>query len=139
MSPSAISFYQIDFLSTLHFVNCTLYQLDILPMCHFINFTFSQVHISLTGHFVNFDISLIFHFANPPLRDNKKTLENGKLMTWHRYVSSVPPILIGIAHIRHQCRKTTVISYHRCLINIGVEKNEQYLSIYYNFDHQMSQ
>ncbi len=25
-------------------------------------------------------------------------------------------------HIRHQCRKTTVLSCHRCLINTGVEK-----------------
>ncbi len=24
--------------------------------------------------------------------------------------------------IIHQCRKTTVLSYHRCLINTGVEK-----------------
>jgi len=27
-----------------------------------------------------------------------------------------------IAHIRHQCSKTTVLSYHICLINTGVEK-----------------
>jgi hypothetical protein len=26
------------------------------------------------------------------------------------------------AHIRRQCRKTTVLSCHRCLINSGVEK-----------------
>ncbi len=26
------------------------------------------------------------------------------------------------AHIRHQCRKTTVLCSHRCLINTGVEK-----------------
>jgi hypothetical protein len=26
------------------------------------------------------------------------------------------------AHIRHQCRKTAVLSCHRCLINTGVEK-----------------
>ncbi len=26
------------------------------------------------------------------------------------------------AHIRHQCRKATVLSCHRCLINTGVEK-----------------
>jgi hypothetical protein len=26
------------------------------------------------------------------------------------------------AHIRHQCKKTTVLSCHRCLINSGVEK-----------------
>ncbi len=26
------------------------------------------------------------------------------------------------AHIRHQCRKTTVLRCHRCLINTGVEK-----------------
>jgi hypothetical protein len=27
--------------------------------------------------------------------------------------------------IRHQCKKTTVLSCHRCLINTGVKKNEQ--------------
>ncbi len=27
-----------------------------------------------------------------------------------------------IAQIRHQCRKTTVLSYHRCLIKTGFEK-----------------
>ncbi len=42
------------------------------------------------------------------------------------------------AHIRHLCRKRTVSSCHRCLINIGVEKNEQHWSIDYSFDHQMS-
>ncbi len=26
------------------------------------------------------------------------------------------------ARIRHKCRKTTVLSCHRCLINTGVEK-----------------
>jgi len=35
--------------------------------------------------------------------------------------------------------ETTVLSCHRCLINTGVEKNEQHLNIDYNFDHQMSQ
>ncbi len=28
----------------------------------------------------------------------------------------------GIVHIRHQCRKTTVLRFHRCLIKTGVEK-----------------
>jgi len=28
----------------------------------------------------------------------------------------------GTVRIRHQCRKTTVLSCHRCLINTGVEK-----------------
>jgi hypothetical protein len=27
-----------------------------------------------------------------------------------------------IAHIRHQCKKANVLSYHRCLINTGIEK-----------------
>jgi len=40
--------------------------------------------------------------------------------------------------IRHQCRKTAVLSCHRSLIIIGVEKNEQHLNIDWNFDHQMS-
>jgi hypothetical protein len=30
--------------------------------------------------------------------------------------------LNGTTHIRHQCRKTAVLSCHRCLINTGVEK-----------------
>jgi hypothetical protein len=29
---------------------------------------------------------------------------------------------IGTAQIRHQCRKTAVLSCHSCLINTGVEK-----------------
>ena len=29
---------------------------------------------------------------------------------------------IKTARIIHQCRKTTVLSHHRCLINTGVEK-----------------
>jgi hypothetical protein len=28
----------------------------------------------------------------------------------------------GTPHIRHQCRKTVVLSCHRCLLNSGVEK-----------------
>jgi hypothetical protein len=31
-------------------------------------------------------------------------------------------MLVDEVHIRHQCRKTTVLSRHRCLINTGVEK-----------------
>ncbi len=38
---------------------------------------------------------------------------------------------------RRLCRKTTVLSCHGCLINIGFEKNEQHLNVDYNFDHQM--
>jgi hypothetical protein len=33
------------------------------------------------------------------------------------------------ACIRHQCKKATALSCHRCLINSGVEKNEQHLNI----------
>ena len=39
--------------------------------------------------------------------------------------------------VKHQCRKTTVLSWHRCLINTGV-KNELHLNIDYNFKHKMS-
>jgi hypothetical protein len=35
--------------------------------------------------------------------------------------------------------KATVLSYHRCVINTGVEKNKQHLNIDWSFDHQMSQ
>ncbi len=41
------------------------------------------------------------------------------------------------AYIIHQCRITTVLSCHRCLIN-PVLKNEQHFNIEQNFDHQMS-
>jgi len=40
-------------------------------------------------------------------------------------------------HIRHQCRKPTVLSCHIYLIKTGV-KNEQHFNMDYNFDHQMS-
>ncbi len=33
------------------------------------------------------------------------------------------------AHIRHQCKKTTVLSCHRCLINTGVGKMNKHLNI----------
>jgi hypothetical protein len=29
---------------------------------------------------------------------------------------------VAIEHFRHQCRKTIVLSFQRCLINSGVEK-----------------
>jgi hypothetical protein len=34
--------------------------------------------------------------------------------------------------------KKTVLSWHRCLIKTGVEKNELHLNTDYNFEHQMS-
>jgi hypothetical protein len=37
--------------------------------------------------------------------------------------------LANRTHIRNQCRKTTVLSSHRCLINTGIEKNELHLNI----------
>ena len=33
--------------------------------------------------------------------------------------------------------KTAVLSCHRCLINTGVEKNEQHLNVDQNSDHKM--
>ncbi len=41
------------------------------------------------------------------------------------------------AHIQHQCRKTTVLSCHRCLIKTLALKNEQHLNMDDNFDQQM--
>jgi hypothetical protein len=32
----------------------------------------------------------------------------------------LPPMSNRTTHIRHQCRKTTVLSYHRCLIELHV-------------------
>jgi hypothetical protein len=43
----------------------------------------------------------------------------------------------GTANIIHQCRKTTALRCHRCLINTCVEKNEQHINIGYNFYHQI--
>ncbi len=40
-------------------------------------------------------------------------------------------------YIIHQCRKTTVLICHRCLINIVVGKNEQHSNIVQNFEHQV--
>ncbi len=39
---------------------------------------------------------------------------------------------------RHLCGKTTVLSCYKCLINTGVEKNEQHSNLDYSFHHQMS-
>ncbi len=47
-------------------------------------------------------------------------------------------IINRTALIRHQCRKTTFFSCHRCLLKTVVETNEQHLNVDYNFDHQMS-
>ncbi len=46
-------------------------------------------------------------------------------------------ILNKRALIRHQCKKTTVLSSHRCLNSSGVEKMNKILNIDQNFDHQM--
>jgi len=43
---------------------------------------------------------------------------------WKKYEESSS---IKTVHNRHQCRKTTVLGCHRCLINTGVEKNELHL------------
>jgi hypothetical protein len=47
--------------------------------------------------------------------------------------------VIRTARIRHQCRKTAVLSCHRCLINTGVEKIKMNNIKYrLNFNHEMS-
>jgi hypothetical protein len=38
-------------------------------------------------------------------------------------------LAIRTAHIRHQFRKTTVLSRHRCLINTGVEKMNNIITL----------
>ncbi len=40
--------------------------------------------------------------------------------------------------MEHQCRKTTVLSCHECLINTGDENINNNLNIDKNFGHQMS-
>ncbi len=42
------------------------------------------------------------------------------------------------AHIRQQCRKTTILNFPSCVAYTGFEKMNQHLNIDYNFDHQMS-
>jgi len=40
-------------------------------------------------------------------------------------VKALPTVIFAFnrtAHIRHQCKKTIVLSYHRCLINTGIVK-----------------
>ncbi len=44
---------------------------------------------------------------------------------WHVYykdVLALASVVNSTAFIRHQCRKTAVLNWHRCLINTGVEK-----------------
>jgi len=40
----------------------------------------------------------------------------------HRKKLEAPSGTNRTTHMRHQCRKTTALSCHRCLINTGVEK-----------------
>ncbi len=42
--------------------------------------------------------------------------------SWSRYNKLLTASTNRIAHIRHQCWKTTVLSSHGCLINTGVGK-----------------
>jgi hypothetical protein len=48
--------------------------------------------------------------------------ENLALVNIYIKDPAVTQVTNGRAHIRHQCRKTIVLNYHRCLINTGVEK-----------------
>ncbi len=60
----------------------------------------------------------------------KRILAN-EFVTYSLFIT-VMVILIfpnGTVHNRYQCRKTAVLGCHRCLINIGVEKNELCLNI----------
>jgi hypothetical protein len=45
------------------------------------------------------------------------------LLVWNKVKTFVEPEVTNrTAHIEHLCRKTVVLSCHRCLINPGVEK-----------------
>jgi len=37
-----------------------------------------------------------------------------------------PALFYRTVHIRHQRRKTTILSCHRCLMNTGVKKGKTY-------------
>ena len=56
-------------------------------------------------------LSSINQLAPTQVTTSSRLSQNGTLKQGNR-----------AAHIRHQCRKTTVLSCHRCLINTGVKK-----------------
>ena len=58
-----------------------------------------------------------------PIRLEKKFLFFEKVISYRKRSFN------GTARIWHDCRKTTVLSCHRCLINTVVGKNEQHLNI----------
>ncbi len=69
-----------------------------------------QIH--LFNLLIMFNCVLFYYLKNLKTEDQgrKGSLFNGPNTTYET------------AHIRHQCRKTTVLSFHRCLIQTGVEK-----------------
>jgi len=83
--------------------------------------------------FVVLDVALIDRLGELDVLAKALLLEvaDGKLVGEGEEVKDAVPNMEvlklttnGTLHNRHQCRKTTVLGYHRCIINTGVEKNE---------------
>jgi len=67
----------------------------------------------------------------------QRNLANG--MTWIELNPSQDYFFLITDDLnRRTIRFVPALSCHRCLLNTGVEKNEQHLNIDWNFDHQMS-
>jgi hypothetical protein len=78
---------------------------------------------------------MLFIFSTPELIRNLWQLKTTVFLHWCLlFAIYIGEMLMlakanGTAYIRHQCRKATVLSCHRCLVNTGVEKNELNLNI----------
>jgi hypothetical protein len=64
-----------------------------------------------------------FHFRKGSLIGRKETTSTMMLQCQMESLTTH-----NRTHIRHQCRKTTILSCHRCLTNTGVKK-EHHLNI----------
>ncbi len=75
-------------------------------------------------------------FKQPPLK--LKTLT--RFCPFSLSLSTIKCLKVGsnrTKHIRNLCRKTAVLSCHRCLIHTCVKKIKNNQNIYLNFNHQM--
>ncbi len=98
---------------------------------------YSQPNLSPSWECSNFS-GRSFNHLIMPMTERSHRMSDEKCCVPETFTVEWVCLLNRTAHIRHQCRKTTVLSCHGCLINTGVEKNDQYSIIDKNFDHQMS-
>jgi hypothetical protein len=71
-----------------------------------------------------FRLKIIFTFLQ------NKPPQWGGQPYWAFYLLVFPGSYNRTAHIRHQCRNTTVLTCHRCLINTGVKKWTIFIKIF---------